>query len=392
MTVFEREVTIVGAGPSGALCAAYLAKAGIDVLLLERDIFPREKACGDVLREGFVSHVEALGIAGDLDTMSTCVRRLKLISDDGHTTTIPFECYCAPRRDVDSLLVDTAISLGAEVKQGCTVTDVLTEQGIVRGVKAVYRGEEISVRSRLTIGADGAFSTLAAAAGVVKEEAGSMWIGRRAYFTGVRLDRALAKGQYDAYGVIGFSSLLGTGYFWIIPVGKEGVRHGICNVGMLINGREEYESVDIERCFSRWLESRPEMAAMFEGASIISPWQGGRISDMSCGIHKAGHGFMVIGDAAALMTPLSHDGLSPAADSAKAAAEAATDALAAGDFSQNMLISSYGKHFRTKGEKALSEEMKEKRLLMESMRDPGTMNRIVELLESDQVFRRKHLK
>ena len=101
---------------------------------------------------------------------------------------------------------------------------------------------------------------------------------------------------------------------------------------------------------------------------------------------------MVIGDAAALMTPLSHDGLSPAADSAKAAAEAATDALAAGDFSQNMLISSYGKHFRTKGEKALSEEMKEKRLLMESMRDPGTMNRIVELLESDQVFRRKHLK
>ena len=81
MTVFEREVTIVGAGPSGALCAAYLAKAGIDVLLLERDIFPREKACGDVLREGFVSHVEALGIAGDLDAMSTCVRRLKLISD-----------------------------------------------------------------------------------------------------------------------------------------------------------------------------------------------------------------------------------------------------------------------------------------------------------------------
>ena len=61
--------------------------------------------------------------------------------------------------------------------------------------------------------------------------------------------------------------------------------------------------------------------------------------------------------------PLSHDGLSPAADSAKAAAEAATDALAAGDFSQNMLISSYGKHFRTKGEKALSEEMKEKRLV-----------------------------
>lgn len=392
MTVFEREVTVVGAGPSGTLCAAYLARAGADVLLLERDIFPREKACGDVLKEGVVGHIEALGAAGSLDAMSTCVRRLQLISDDGHTTLIPFECYCAPRRDVDDLLAKTAVSLGVELKQGCTVTGVLTDQGNVRGVRAVYRGEEISIRSRLTIGADGAFSTLAAATGVMKEDPDSMWIGRRAYFEGVKLDRTLAKDQYDAYGLMGFSSLLGTGYFWIFPVGRDGIRQGLCNVGMLVQGRDEYESIDVERCFGRWLESRPEIAAMFENASRISPWRGGRIKDMSCGIHKAGNGFMMIGDAAALMTPLSHDGLSPAADSARAAAEAAMDALTAGDFSESMLISSYGKHFRTRGEKAISEDMKEKRLLMESMKDAATMNKVVEMLESDQVFRRKHLK
>ena len=81
MTVFEREVTVVGAGPAGAVCASYLAKAGVDVLLLEKDVFPREKPCGDILREGFVYHMEALGAARAVDAMSTCVRNLRLISD-----------------------------------------------------------------------------------------------------------------------------------------------------------------------------------------------------------------------------------------------------------------------------------------------------------------------
>ena len=48
MIMAERDVIIVGAGPAGSICAAYLAKAGVDVLLLEKDIFPRDKACCDM--------------------------------------------------------------------------------------------------------------------------------------------------------------------------------------------------------------------------------------------------------------------------------------------------------------------------------------------------------
>ena len=45
----EADVIVVGAGPAGATTAFYLAQSGLDVLLLEKARFPREKVCGDGL-------------------------------------------------------------------------------------------------------------------------------------------------------------------------------------------------------------------------------------------------------------------------------------------------------------------------------------------------------
>ena len=67
MTMIKRDVIIAGAGPAGAICAAYLARAGFDVLVIDKEIFPREKVCGDMLREGIVKHVERLEAIDVLD-------------------------------------------------------------------------------------------------------------------------------------------------------------------------------------------------------------------------------------------------------------------------------------------------------------------------------------
>lgn len=392
MTSAERDVIIVGAGPAGSICASYLAKAGVDVLLLEKDILPRDKACGDMQCEGLVYHMGVFGAVRELDSMSTCIRNLKLISDSGNETLIPFECYCAPRYDLDKLLADTAVRHGADFRQSCRVTDVITERGMVTGVKARYRGEEIQIRSRLVIGADGAFSAVAAATGISKEKPYGMWAGQRAYFKGVKLDRGLAKDQYDAYGVVAFPGHLGTGYLWITPVGRDGVKHGICNVGMVIHDRDAFDGADLKEVFSQCVSSSPKLSAMLESAERISSWEGGRINDISYGIHKAGDGFMVIGDAAALTMPMAMDGLSVAAGSAKAAADAAMAALVTGNVTEEKLMDEYRKSYKAKPEKQIREKLKVSRLLMESMYDPGVMNRIIELLEKDPVYRKKHLK
>ena len=385
MADMERDVIIVGAGPAGAVCAAYLAKAGVDVLRLDKALFPRDKTCGDMMCEGIVAHLGRLGAIEALDSVSTCIRHIKLISGSGNETLLPFECYCASRYDLDKLLVDTAVKCGAELREGCRVTDVITEGGFVTGVKARYRGMESEIRGRLVIGADGAYSAVAQSIGIMREKSYGIWMGERAYFRGIKLDKTLAKGQYDAYGVFSFDDSVNPGYFWIMPVGKNGVKHGICNVGMMLQDRNAYKGRSLQDRFFKWVNGSRKISVMFEAAERISPWNGGRINDITQCVQKAGNGFMMIGDAAAFVMPLSNDGLSQAADSAKAAADAAVSALREGDLSEEKLMSEYKKSMNAGSEKELTEEIKEIRLLMESMHDPKLMDEIIEKLDKDPV-------
>ena len=58
----DADVVVVGAGPGGSTAAYYLAQAGLDVLLLEKSTFPREKVCGDGLTPRSVRSLVAMGI------------------------------------------------------------------------------------------------------------------------------------------------------------------------------------------------------------------------------------------------------------------------------------------------------------------------------------------
>ena len=419
MAVIERDVIVVGAGPAGSVCAAYLAKAGLDVLLLDKDIFPRDKACGDMLREGIVAHVNHLEAIDALDQISTCIRNIRISSNNGSSVTVPFECYTTSRYQLDKLLVDSAVSWGAEFRQGCRVLDVICERGIVRGVRTRFRGDESEIRSKLVIGADGASSMVAKSLDVMEEKPSGIWLSQRAYFKGVKLDRTLALGQYKAYGVFSFDARLAPGYFWVLPVGKDGVKKGICNAGVVVCGRDSVRDAELPHRFAEWVSSREEMKIMFQGAKQISPWSGGKLTDITQGMKKAGDGFLLIGDAASQMMPLFNDGLSAAADSAKAAADAAFAAFRKHDFSEGLLDNAYeaALHTQRKAKLAahsaggdaqkpplamanplvqgplatgsLADKLKVNALFMESMHDPRVMDAVVERLERDVSYRKQ---
>lgn len=413
-TVIERDVIIVGAGPAGAVCASYLARAGFDVLLIDKELFPRDKACGDIVREGFVKHAEALEAVTALDSMSACVRRLKLISGGGCEAVMPFECYTIPRFDLDKLMVDTAVSWGAEIRTGCRFVDVIYDEGKVSGVIVREKGDERIIRSRIVIGADGvssdflrsvgsaqssgAFGAAVSDSAALHEDSDGVWMGLRAYFKGLRLDKSLSKEQYDAGGIFAFDNDRGPAYFWIMPTGADGVKRGICNVGMMVRGRDRYKTGELISRMEKWLSGSEKIASLVSDAEQISPWAFGRIADVTQNRVPAGNGYMLIGDAAARVMPLTGDGLTAAADTAKAAALAVDEAFSSGDFSGRMLTEAYEAAMKLQSENddgssklasrmnnngnvkpaaSFEEKMKLDRLLMESMNDPRVMDKIV---------------
>lgn len=384
MNAIERDVIVVGAGPAGSICASYLAKAGTDVLLIDKDIFPRDKACGDMITERFMRHITQLEAAEKLDRMSVFVNQMLMVSDGGREALVPFECYGTKRRELDQLLLDTAASWGAEVRQGVRVTGLVYELGRVCGVRVFSGGMESEIRAKIVIGADGALSGIARQAGLMREMPGAMGIGMSTYFQGVRLDRNIAIGQYSAYATVFFDRLFTPGYLWILPSGDGGVLRGHCNVGFVVDyadgSRRDFR--DLEKRFREWLERSTRGSAMLSGARQVAPWRRGKQTYITQNMKKTAGGLILIGDAAAVMMPLRGDGLSAAADSARVAADTAWEAIRENDFSDAFLSRKLRTHESRPAAADVEDALKDIYLIRESMFDHAGMDAAIERIHN----------
>ncbi|MEJ7705452.1 MAG: FAD-dependent oxidoreductase [Geodermatophilaceae bacterium] len=140
----DADVIVVGAGPGGSTAACYLAQAGLDVLLLEKSSFPRDKVCGDGLTPRSVKSLISLGI--DTSTEAGWLRNkgLRVIAG-GHRLELPWPELASwpdyglvrPRADLDDLIAQQAQKAGARLQEHTQVVAAeLDEAGRVVGVQA----------------------------------------------------------------------------------------------------------------------------------------------------------------------------------------------------------------------------------------------------------------
>ena len=154
----ETEILIVGAGPSGAAAAVQLGQLGIkDVLLVDRDRFPRDKTCGSGLSPTALHVAEALGIGPELRERANPVLTVRIVTPAGDELRVPANSAAVIllRKEFDGLLVERARSLGVRFRDGYRVTEAIEENGRVVGVRGLEGSE---IRARWTLFADGAHS------------------------------------------------------------------------------------------------------------------------------------------------------------------------------------------------------------------------------------------
>ena len=156
------DVAIVGGGPAGSSCAAFCALAGLRTLVIEREKFPREKVCGDCLNPSCWAVLEHLGVAQRVrDLPHSKLDSVEFIAIDGHNVVVDLptghSCELSVKRSLfDDLLLTRARDVGADVREGTTVT-ALANSGNWKIETAA--GEGFSART--LIGADGRNSTVA---------------------------------------------------------------------------------------------------------------------------------------------------------------------------------------------------------------------------------------
>ncbi|HEX9118716.1 MAG TPA: geranylgeranyl reductase family protein [Anaerolineae bacterium] len=332
-TEARADVIVVGAGPGGSTAAALLARAGWDVLLLDRADFPRDKTCGDGLTPRAVAVLEHLGLLGELQAQGyQAIEGARVISPRAEILDVPFAQYgpalglpplglVIPRYELDDRLRAHALACGARFQSGVHVTQPVSADGQVVGVAGTQGGKAFTARARLTILATGANIGLLKAFGVLSTMPPGV-NAVRGYYRGVA---DLGK-EFEFY----FENEIVPGYAWVFPLSD-----GRANVGVGYFARSgDGKTPDVKRMLTDFLARH----ARFSDATPEGPVKGFPLRTDFPSHAASGPGFLILGESLGLVNPATGEGIDFAMESAELAAEAAAAALAGKDTTRRSLL------------------------------------------------------
>ena len=327
----ESDVVVVGAGPGGATTAAYLARHGLTVTLLEKGTFPRDKVCGDGLTPRATRALTRLGI--DLSDQDEWHRNIGLRSWGVHPypfefawpdlTDFPPFGVARARKDFDEVLARYAVAQGATLYEGSAAeTPILNDRS--GRIEGVVTKDGRSFRAPYVVAADGVSSRLAVAMGITKREDRPMGVAYRTYYK-------TAKGSDDhleSYlalweGEPGKSAQM-PGYGWMFPLGG-----GVANVGLGTLNTYKNQQADLRALLKNWAASAPE-AWGFRDAEEIGTIQGAALPMAFNRQPHYGRGLLLVGDSGGMVSPFNGEGIAYAMEAAEMAAAAIADATSRG--------------------------------------------------------------
>jgi menaquinone-9 beta-reductase len=338
----DAEVIVVGGGPAGAATAHGLAREGVEVLVLDRAKFPRDKVCAEYLSPEASRVLSNMGVLDEIEKSGPAhLAGMRVRAPNGQVADGEFAAAhgfkgfrdrgLAIRRTVlDDIVLRGARTAGAGVREGVRVTDVVRDEaGRVSGVAVLNADGDIAVlRARFVVGADGLRSVVGRRLGLVRTS--RIWpkrIALVAHYRGVHgvTDMGEMHVDYD-------------GYFGIVSVGHETTNVAV--VVPLARAKELSGSEEKTRFFEDWIASRPHLAERFVGAERITPVRAtGPFATESR--HPWAPGAALVGDAADFFDPFTGEGIYAALHGSELLAPKLVEALRANAKDERAILSSY---------------------------------------------------
>lgn len=323
------DVIIVGASVAGAATAYWLGRAGVRVLLVDSAQFPRDKPCGEGIMPAGV------GALARMNLLTTLIEH-GAYTFDGITFRDHHGCWvsgsfaeagrgrgliCRRWRLDATILAEAAKQPGVEVMLGFRVTRILRQGRRVIGIAGraghADPSSEQAFTAPITVGADGLHSIFHRSGLVTVRRPRRQRYGVRAHLEGVEGLGSQVEVITDADGEV-----------YMAAHG-----HGTAMIALLLE-REAMKRFrhDLTAAYWESLYSMTSLRDRIRAARLLTPIMA--TGPLGCRVDQVvGDGFLLVGDSAGALDPITGAGLSLALSSAPIAARAITEALAATDVS-----------------------------------------------------------
>ena len=312
------DVLVIGAGPAGSAAAQSLARAGLDVVLIDQHVFPRDKVCGDGLIPDAHHALRKLGLLDEVMAQAQPGEFVGCIGPRGGRIDVPGVLAVLPRKALDLIVCRAAVAAGARMFAPVRFTAPIEEAGRVVGATLHHGDETRDVRARWVLLATGAVPQALLAAGMSSRHTPS-GVALRGY---VKNDAMV--GRITALEIV-WHRAIKPGYGWIFPCAG-----GLFNIGVGIadshnehkGGRLTKQEVNLRQVMADFQRVYAPARELMQGGTLLGAWKGAPLRCTLEGARYTRPGLLVIGEAAGSTYSFTGEGIGKAFETGIHAAEA----------------------------------------------------------------------